>query len=173
MLTASAAAVLLCLSCPHINSSIYSRSLPVLSLSVSYWKKGSSSGRRTLNAQLCLGGRGGNKQAWEKRKEEKESAIDRCTNTSRRLFPSPLSPLSLCAKRQQMTGIWREGGCSAKRVGLCSGHWPQSPVKAQGAGRSDGDGGEGTGMTSPQDPLDPLPLYCKQREQESLPPLLV
>lgn len=81
---------------------------------------------------------------------------------------SPLSPMS--ARRQKTAEIWREGGRRAKELGLCSG--PPGSDPGESPKRGGGDGGESTRMTSPQDPLHPLPLHCKQR-QESLPPFLV
>lgn len=84
-------------SCPHINSSIYSMSLPTLNCCLCHWK----SEEWVLRSQYAaLSGQG-------KRKGEEESPIDRQANTSQAL--STLSPLCSSARRQQMRGIWRGG----------------------------------------------------------------
>lgn len=84
-------------SCPHINPSIYSMSLPTLYCCLCHWK----TEEWVLRFQYAaLSGQG-------KRKGEEESPIDRQANTSQAL--STLSPLCSSARRQQMTGIWRGG----------------------------------------------------------------
>lgn len=84
-------------SCPHINPSIYSMSLPTLYCCLCHWK----TEEWVLRFQYAaLSGQG-------KRKGEEESPIDRQANTSQAL--STLSPLCSSARCQQMTGIWRGG----------------------------------------------------------------
>lgn len=139
------------LSCPDINPSIYSRSLPTLAVCVTGKLR---SGRRTLNAQLCPGRR--RKRLWERPGRKKAPLTDWQTPVS----PCPpLSPLSPSARRQQTTGIWREGGQGAKSRGFvwAAGLRPGECPRGGERGVRDGDGGESSGMTSPQDPLHPPP----------------
>lgn len=90
-------------SCPHTNPSIYSRSLlALLALAVLLGKKRSGGWvGGGVNVQLC----GCTRRNREGRREKERKKAP--------LSSSPLlSPhcLRSFAKRQQMTGIWREGG---------------------------------------------------------------
>lgn len=153
-------------SCPHINPSIYSRSLPMISLSLLLvkWAVGAALWIHSFVLAVAR------KRGWEKERERKKAPL---TGGQTPVSPCPpLSPLSPSARHQQTTGIWREGGQEQKSRGFvrAAGLRPRwKSREREKEGRRDGDGGEGTGMTSPQDPLHPLPLYCKRR-QESLPP---
>lgn len=132
------------------------------------------SGRCALNTQLCLDSSRKTRPGEIKGEAgEEESTIDRWV-----VSPCPpLSPLSPSARRQQTTGIWREGGQREKEreeLVLCFHRWP-----GESAGRGEtwvGARGESTGLTSLQDPLHPLPTppsflpssHCKQNRH--LPP---
>lgn len=82
-----------------------------------------SSGRPTLNTQLCLGER--RERDWEKEREKKKAPLTG-GQTPVHHCP-PLSPLSPSARRQKTTGIWREGGWRAKESGLCLGRLASDP----------------------------------------------
>lgn len=151
-------------SCPRINPSIYSRSLPMLLLSVCYWKSEqwalhfqyTALSWRLWENDAGRQNRRGRKSHWQAGKQQ-SAPVPLSLHCLRALDVSKRQESGEREDREQMSrGFVRPAGFITR--------W-----KSRERGTRDGDGGESTGMTSPQDLLHPLPLYCKQR-QESLPP---
>lgn len=87
-----------------------------------------------MNTQLCLGRRRKRGRAKERERPERKKAPLKDGQTPVSPCP-PLSPLSPSARRQQTTGIWREGGRREnreQRVGALFGPLASDPVKVQG-----------------------------------------
>lgn len=117
-----------CASCPVlISTHLYIAGLSPHSRCLRYWKSEEWALRFEYTA---LSGQEQKARQGERKGRGTERKKAPLTDGQTPVSPCPpLSPLSPSARRQQTTGIWREGGQRERQCeesGLCLGRWPQT-----------------------------------------------